>query len=135
MVKAIVVDNKDPLNMGRIKVTCPIAYGDSISPWCSPCIQFLGDNSSITKMPQIGDSLWILFENDDIARPIYLGGWYKPNECDMSNDIRIKCKNNACIISSGSNEVTISKEGIYLKGDVHIKGDLHLRGDFTRSDY
>ena len=59
-----VINNKDPMKMGRIKVYCPLIYGNSESAWCYPCVP-LGFEYHI---PQVGQMVWIEFEKDDIVR-------------------------------------------------------------------
>ena len=67
-----VINNQDPMKMGRIKVYCPLIYGNSESAWCYPCIP-LGFEYHI---PQVGQMVWIEFEKDDISStPIYVGTW------------------------------------------------------------
>jgi hypothetical protein len=76
----------DPLMMGRIKVSIPAIFKSS-SPenfvWARPCLpygQFF--------IPNVGDQVWLAFENGDSRNPVWLGTWYAagkvPTEASIS---------------------------------------------------
>lgn len=76
--KAVVVSNKDPQSKGRIQVSCPRArLGVDNKKWLYPMEQGAGLNKGAFWPPDIGDGVWIFFDNGDPTRPLcYIGGWY-----------------------------------------------------------
>lgn len=102
--RAKVTNNKDldPVNgkMGRIKVKCPSVLGDSESNWCMPCFPYAGNNIGHIFIPNVGDTVWIEFEEGDPDKPIWVGNWigvgemhpdvYKDDTAGLQHMIRSK---------------------------------------------
>lgn len=67
-----VVDNvADPEVRGRILVKIPSLLGNkTTAAWAEPC-RPVGD----TSIPNIGDGVWIMFEQGDVEHPVWLGVW------------------------------------------------------------
>ena len=76
LYRATVVNNIDPMQMGRIQVIVPDAGGLVPSSWCNPCFPFVGRQSGAYMLPQIGSGVWVQFENGDPDQPVWMGGWY-----------------------------------------------------------
>ena len=55
--RAIVTNNNDPEQWGRIKVKCPSVLGDYESAWCMPCVPFLCNDEGFFKVPNIQDGV------------------------------------------------------------------------------
>lgn len=83
--KAVVVNINDPHKSGRIQVYCPSIYGRNSSPWCTPCVPVAGDNFGDFCLPKLEEAVWIEFENGDINKPIYTGGWYDPDSAPIDD--------------------------------------------------
>lgn len=75
--RALVVDIEDPENRGRVKVNCPKAYGDYVSPWCLPCTPFALDNGGFYQVPSLDEMVWIEFEEGDTNFPILVGSLWQ----------------------------------------------------------
>lgn len=73
--KGMVVENKDPDNLGRIVSIVPSVFGKEKLPWALPCFP----TSGYFKVPDIGESVWIEFEGGYLENPIWSGVWYSPN--------------------------------------------------------
>jgi uncharacterized protein involved in type VI secretion and phage assembly len=71
-----VVDNIDPLNMGRILATVPDVSGLTPTTYAMPCIPIAGKQMGTFMVPQIGAGVWIQFEAGDPDRPVWTGGWW-----------------------------------------------------------
>ena len=82
--------NLDPLDLGRVKVRVPSIHGflEDIDegkckgipterlPWAFPCFHGSGCyDSGYYDVPLIGSAVWVVFEDGDLERPVYLGGW------------------------------------------------------------
>jgi hypothetical protein len=69
-----VVDNNDPMVMGRLQVSVP-ALGLA-NAWALPCFPFTGDQAGAWMIPSPATGVWVEFEQGDIDYPIWSGCWY-----------------------------------------------------------
>src|SRR5713101_182464 len=74
--RGTVVNNIDPLQIGRILVTVPDVGGIIPSTWATPCVPLAGKQEGTFMVPQIGAGVWIQFEAGDPDRPVWTGGWW-----------------------------------------------------------
>lgn len=76
--RAIVVGNKDPRKRGRVQVSCEGVYGASSSPWALPCMPLAGmPGTGVYAVPPVGSIVWIEFEEGNVEKPIYMGGFWE----------------------------------------------------------
>jgi phage protein D len=118
----IVSQVSDPDNLGRIKVSLP-TYNDIETDWLEVLIPGAGAGKGQLILPDVGDTVLLLFVNEEPAQPIVLGGLYGekplPNSVvdqgaikrfvtqtagrqsflldDTENSIRIETQNGHCI--------------------------------------
>lgn len=71
-----VVDNNDPLRIGRITVEVPDVLGDEASTWALPCLPFTGPEAGQFVVPPPGAGVWVEFEQGDPSFPVWTGCWY-----------------------------------------------------------
>jgi uncharacterized protein involved in type VI secretion and phage assembly len=71
---AIVTNNKDPDDRGRVKVKFPWLSEDVESDWCRMLGVGGGPETGIYWLPEVNDEVLVGFENGDIGRPVVLGG-------------------------------------------------------------
>jgi uncharacterized protein involved in type VI secretion and phage assembly len=74
--RATVVNNIDPLQIGRIQVLVPDAAGLVPSTWAMPCVPVAGINTGLFTVPMIGSGVWVEFERGDPDYPIWVGGYW-----------------------------------------------------------
>jgi uncharacterized protein involved in type VI secretion and phage assembly len=74
--RGTVVNNIDPMQLGRILALVPSAGGLTPSTWCTPCMPFAGKQMGAFMVPQIGAGVWIQFEGGDPDYPVWTGGWW-----------------------------------------------------------
>jgi uncharacterized protein involved in type VI secretion and phage assembly len=74
--RGTVVNNVDPMQMGRIQATVPDVSGLVPTSWALPCLAGAGINAGLFTTPQIGSGVWIEFEQGDPDRPIWVGGYW-----------------------------------------------------------
>lgn len=74
--RGTVVNNVDPMQIGRIQAIVPDVSGPIPSSWAMPCLPGAGINTGLFTVPQIGSGVWIEFEQGDPDRPIWVGGYW-----------------------------------------------------------
>jgi hypothetical protein len=73
-----VVQNFDPLQLGRVMVNAPKAMG-TVQNWAMPAAPFAGIQSGIYAVPPPLANVWVEFEEGDVNRPIWSGGFWDTN--------------------------------------------------------
>jgi hypothetical protein len=74
--RGIVVNNIDPLQIGRIQAMVPDVSTVTLTSWCMPCVPIAGKQMGTYMVPQIGAGVWIEFEQGDPDYPIWVGGFW-----------------------------------------------------------
>lgn len=74
--RGTVVNNIDPLQIGRIQAMVPDVSGLLPSSWAMPCVPVAGPNMGVFTVPPIGAGVWIEFEKGDPDYPIWVGGYW-----------------------------------------------------------
>jgi uncharacterized protein involved in type VI secretion and phage assembly len=74
--RGTVVNNVDPLQLGRILVQVPDVLGPIPSSWAMPSLPFSGKQMGMWCLPQVGTGVWVEFEQGDPDKPIWSGAWY-----------------------------------------------------------
>lgn len=82
--RGTVVNNADPLNLGRIQATVVDVLGEVPTSWATPCAPFAGIGSGHFTVPMVGAGVWIEFEAGDVSRPIWTGGYWAAGEVPMA---------------------------------------------------
>lgn len=76
--RGTVVDNLDPMLMGRLRAVVPDVSPEA-SAWTAICVPLAGPGMGTYFVPPIGAEVWIEFEQGDPDRPICTGGhWASP---------------------------------------------------------
>lgn len=70
---AIVTDNLDPQQLGRVKVMYPWMAENLGSDWARVVSQMAGAGRGFFSLPEIGDEVLVAFEHGDSSRPYVLG--------------------------------------------------------------
>lgn len=75
--RGIIVDNEDPEQLGRLIVKVPQVYADEIpNYWAWSKGMFAGKGIGFFAIPNVGDGVWISFENGDPRYPVWEYGWF-----------------------------------------------------------
>jgi uncharacterized protein involved in type VI secretion and phage assembly len=74
--RGTVVNNVDPLQIGRIQAIVPDVSGVAPTSWAMPCVPVAGINTGVFSVPQVGSGVWVEFEHGDPDRPIWVGGYW-----------------------------------------------------------
>jgi hypothetical protein len=68
-----VENNLDPLQLGRLQVSCPAVYGEDTTSWAMPCVPFAGSQVGFFALPPKDANVWVEFEAGDPDYPIWSG--------------------------------------------------------------
>jgi hypothetical protein len=71
--RGTVLQNVDPMQMGRIQVIVPDVSAVLPSSWAMPCVPIAGKQMGSYFVPQIGSGVWVEFEQGDPDYPIWTG--------------------------------------------------------------
>jgi hypothetical protein len=74
--RGTVINNIDPLRMGRIQVIVPDISITPLLSWAMPCVPWAGPQMGIYVVPLVEAGVWIEFEQGDIDYPIWVGCWW-----------------------------------------------------------
>jgi uncharacterized protein involved in type VI secretion and phage assembly len=74
--RGMVINNVDPMQMGRLMVQVPDISGLIPSTWAMPCFPVTGKQMGTWWLPQIGAGVWVEFEQGDPDYPIWSGCWF-----------------------------------------------------------
>lgn len=77
--RGIVEDVEDPMNVGRVKIRVMSVYDDLDTvdmPWAIYADPFMGGskNKGGFFVPDLGDTVWVFFEQGDHMQPVYFAG-------------------------------------------------------------
>ncbi|WP_156044155.1 phage baseplate assembly protein V [Cellulomonas sp. HZM] len=115
-----VVDNlQDPGALGRVSVSLSTASDEAKSAWARVLQPGAGNGRGHVFLPDVGDEVLVGFENDDVSRPVVLGGLYgqrsKPSRAVVDGNGKLV----AHVISTRSGHVVELSEG-EAEGEQHI---------------
>jgi len=71
-----VLNNMDPMQMGRIMVQVPDVSNVLPSSWAMPCFPFAGIQNGFFAVPTVGSGVWVEFEQGDPDYPIWTGCYW-----------------------------------------------------------
>ena len=82
--RARVENNVDPYRIGRVQVRVPMIHGLADSggmpveglPWASMCAMGAGFGYGSFVVPEVGEYVFVMFEDGDEEKPVYLGSSY-----------------------------------------------------------
>jgi len=71
--RGTVLNNVDPMQMGRIQAIVPDVSSLLPTSWCMPCVPAAGLQAGMLVVPSIDAGVWIEFEQGDPDYPIWTG--------------------------------------------------------------
>ena len=71
--RGMVLNNIDPMQMGRLQVQVPDVAGLIPTTWAMPCVPLAGINMGMFALPMIGSGVWVEFEQGNPDYPIWVG--------------------------------------------------------------
>ncbi len=83
--RGMVVNNTDPLQLGRIQVQVPDVAGLATGSWAMPCLPVTGVQSGVYVVPPPQAGVWVEFEQGNPDYPIWSGCfWGSAGEVPIS---------------------------------------------------
>jgi uncharacterized protein involved in type VI secretion and phage assembly len=76
LYRAKVMDNADPLFLGRLQVDVPDVLGAQTSTWAMPDMAVAGSKMGIWALPPVGADVWVEFEQGDVGYAVWRGGFW-----------------------------------------------------------
>lgn len=87
VVVAVVTDNRDPQNLGRVKVKYPWLTEDHTSHWARIVSPMAGPGRGFYCLPEVDDEVLVVFEHGDVRRPYIIGAlWNGKDKPVEGND-------------------------------------------------
>ena len=74
--RGTVLNNIDPMQMGRMQVQVPDVSNLLPTSWAMPCFPLSGKQMGMWAIPQIGAGVWVEFEQGNPDYPIWSGCWF-----------------------------------------------------------
>jgi uncharacterized protein involved in type VI secretion and phage assembly len=74
--RGTVMNNVDPLNIGRLMVMVPDVSNIIPSTYAMPCLPFAGIQNGFFAVPAIGSGVWVEYEQGDPDYPIWSGCFF-----------------------------------------------------------
>ena len=74
--RGTVIENLDPMQIGRILAQVPDVLGETTSSWALPCVPAAGAQAGQFIVPPIGSQIWVEFEQGDPDYPVWTGGFW-----------------------------------------------------------
>jgi uncharacterized protein involved in type VI secretion and phage assembly len=119
-----VTNNKDPDNMGRVRIKYPALGDDTEGAWARIASGSSGKDRGILMMPQPDEEVLIAFEHDDPRKPFVLGSVW--NGKDTPGDL--VQTDGSFVLQSDQKTNVKSKDQISVKSDkemyVETKGEI-----------
>lgn len=127
-VIGIVTNNKDPQQLGRVRVRLPaIAPGDDTT-WAPVVSHGAGKERGWFFLPEVGDEVLVAFEHGDINHPVVIGALWNgtdkpPEQVDSGNTKRVLVSRAGSRIELDDDKNTITIKDGGGKGELVFKAD------------
>lgn len=71
--RGVVLNNVDPMMIGRLLIQVPDVAGLAPTSWAMPCVPVAGIQNGMLGLPLPGSGVWVEFEQGDPDKPIWVG--------------------------------------------------------------
>ena len=127
VVVGIVTNNKDPDQLGRVKVKFPGREGDDETDWVRVATLMSGKERGSFFLPEVDDEVLVAFERNNIEHPFVIGALWNGQDTppetneDGKNNIRtIKSRSGHAIIFNDDTDNQQEKVEIHTKAGHQI---------------
>jgi len=144
----IVSNNKDPQNLGRVRMKFPWLSDDHESGWARMAMPMAGGGRGVYFLPEVNDEVLVAFEHGDVRFPYVIGSMWNGQDAppsdnsDGQNNIRVIHSRSGHLVrlddsdgaekieiidGSGNNSITIETASNNIT--ISCKGKLTLEAD------
>jgi uncharacterized protein involved in type VI secretion and phage assembly len=74
--RATVINNVDPMQIGRVQVIVPDVSTFIPTSWAMPCVPVGGLQMGFFSVPPVGAGVWVEFEQGDPDYPVWVGCYW-----------------------------------------------------------
>ncbi len=110
--RGVVVNNVDPMRMGRLQITVPDVLSLIPSTWAEPCVPLAGPTGppmGAYLVPPIGAGVWVEFEQGNPDYPIWVGcRWGAASDVPPLAFAGLPFSPNIVLQTAGQNAMVIS---------------------------
>ena len=110
--RGTVINNIDPMQLGRLLVQVPDVLGLAPSSWAVPCVPLAGPTGppmGVYLVPPIGAGVWVEFEQGDPEYPIWVGcRWGAPSDIPTLARAGLPVSPSIVLQTAGQNTIVIS---------------------------
>jgi uncharacterized protein involved in type VI secretion and phage assembly len=118
----IVTDNKDPDNLGRVKVRYPLLNDEVESGWARIAWGAAGKARGTVSLPHVNDEVAIGFEHGNVRRPVILGALF--NGVDTPGADLVKADSSLAARFPRDLDVKTEKKTLLTSGeDITVKSE------------
>jgi hypothetical protein len=119
-----IVNNNDPLNLGRVTLKIPQVLGTATSNWAPP------SGYSVAKIPPNGTKVHVQFEGGDVNHPIYIYGAANLTTIYPTGDTTglTDYNNIVSVLSSGNPVVQLAPGRFYVNSMIEFPQAAVIRG-------
>lgn len=138
-VVGLVVDNKDPDKLGRVKVRFPTLPGQDTSWWAPLSALGAGGDRGWFFLPEIDDEVLVMFEHGDMSRPIVIGALWNgvdlpPEKNEGANERRVLVSREGSRVVFDDAKGTITIEDGKKVGRIVISSDNKITLEAMKGD-
>ena len=129
LVIGVVTNNRDPDDMGRVRVHYPSLGPDAEGAWARVLTPSAGNARGLLMLPVVGEEVLIGFEHDDTTRPYVLGSLF--NGVDKPGDDLLQGFDGSFALRSDHNVHISSAEDTSLTTEGQLKIDAQGNAELT----
>jgi uncharacterized protein involved in type VI secretion and phage assembly len=87
--RGVATDNRDPVQLGRVRARVQDVLGDQESGWAMPAVPYAGKGVGFFLIPPVDALVWFEFEHGDPERPIWTGCFWATGELDAAPEKKV----------------------------------------------
>jgi len=119
--RGTVLNNNDPMQMGRLQLQVPDVSNVQSSTWALPSAPFAGSQCGFVSIPAVGASVWVEFEQGDSDYPVWSGGFWGSSSDVPSQATSAPAGTQAIVLQSVGGHILMLSDQAGSSGGLLIK--------------
>jgi uncharacterized protein involved in type VI secretion and phage assembly len=119
--RGTVIDNNDPMQMGRLQLQVPDVSNVLPSTWAMPSAPFAGSQCGSVSIPPVGSSVWVEFEQGDSDYPIWSGGFWGSSSEVPPSALAVPTGTQAIVLQSVGGQILMLSDQSGSSGGILLK--------------